>query len=259
MKADKEYWYTRGKFLVLLFLICLALWIVNWLLPIPDSWLGVGEGKYGEFGEKFGAVNALFSSLAFAALLVAVLLQMRGLSEQREQLRGTEKAMKQQSFETSFFNMLKLLSELTAQMMIRTQGVDTDYWGRECFEQWYGKFKYEFNLVRGQNKGGEVAKLSKEAFDKARLDPKIGYYFRTFYHIIKFVDRNADNKAREYTSVVRAQLSSHQLALLFYNCLIDRGVKLKALVEKYGLLEGMNLDLLVDENHKHSYHPSAFA
>ena len=43
----------------------------------------------GQFGDSFGAVNSLFSGLAFAGLIVALLLQRRELSLQREELQLT--------------------------------------------------------------------------------------------------------------------------------------------------------------------------
>ena len=41
----------------------------------------------GQFGDLFGSVNALFSGLAFAGLIYAILLQHQELALQREELR----------------------------------------------------------------------------------------------------------------------------------------------------------------------------
>ena len=43
----------------------------------------------GEFGDMFGGVNALFSGLAFAGVIYAILLQRRELQLQREELALT--------------------------------------------------------------------------------------------------------------------------------------------------------------------------
>lgn len=43
----------------------------------------------GQFGDLFGAANALFSGLAFAGLIYTVLLQRKELQLQREELRMT--------------------------------------------------------------------------------------------------------------------------------------------------------------------------
>jgi hypothetical protein len=45
----------------------------------------------GLFGDSFGAVNALFSALAFAAVFVALRLQRLDLEEQKKELKETQK------------------------------------------------------------------------------------------------------------------------------------------------------------------------
>lgn len=47
----------------------------------------------GTFGDMFGAVNALFSGLAFAGIIYTILLQRRELELQREELRATRGEM----------------------------------------------------------------------------------------------------------------------------------------------------------------------
>ena len=64
-----------------------------------------------------------------------------------------------------------------------------------------------------------------------------------------------------YTNFVRAQLSSSELGLLFYNCLGGYGnEKFKPLVEKYALLKNMPKrdDFLIEPRHKKFYRRSAF-
>ncbi len=47
----------------------------------------------GAFGDMFGAVNALFSALAFGGVIYAILLQRKELSLQREELELTRKEL----------------------------------------------------------------------------------------------------------------------------------------------------------------------
>jgi uncharacterized membrane protein YciS (DUF1049 family) len=56
-----------------------ALWIGYAFFP---SWQ-----ERGQFGDLFGSVNALFSGLAFAGLIYAILLQRQELSLQRAELK----------------------------------------------------------------------------------------------------------------------------------------------------------------------------
>lgn len=63
-----------------------AIWVVSGCLlyPLTDR---------GTFGDMFGAVNALFSGLAFAGIVYTILLQRRELELQREELRATRAEM----------------------------------------------------------------------------------------------------------------------------------------------------------------------
>jgi hypothetical protein len=64
-----------------------------------------GWGNRGTFGDMFGAVNTLFSGLAFAGVIYAIILQGRELELQREELRASRK-------EYQFSNKLKKMEIL---------------------------------------------------------------------------------------------------------------------------------------------------
>jgi hypothetical protein len=58
---------------------------------------------------------------------------------------------------------------------------------------------------------------------------------------------------------VRAQLSSYEVALLFYTCLSERGSpKFKPLIERYAMLKMLPRDELLNPEHVHLYDPMAF-
>ncbi|WP_195603718.1 putative phage abortive infection protein [Clostridium tyrobutyricum] len=55
---------------------------------------------------------------------------------------------------------------------------------------------------------------------------QLGHYFRNLYHIIKFIDRNniiTENDKKYYVSLVRAQLSTYEIVLIFYNSMTKYG------------------------------------
>ena len=87
----------------------------------------------------------------------------------------------------------------------------------------------------------------------AAHEPELGPYFRTLYHIFKFVDRDEAITTQEkidYANVARAQLSRFELAFMFYNCLTPYGEKFKPLIERYGLLKHINVADLPNINHR---------
>lgn len=75
MSKSKVLWLFAFVFLAWL----ATLLVVTNVLP--------GWQERGQFGDLFGSVNALFSGLAFAGLIAAILLQHEELKLQREELK----------------------------------------------------------------------------------------------------------------------------------------------------------------------------
>lgn len=100
-------------------MLVLVIWVLSAFLIVfgLDNW-----SDRGTFGDLFGAVNALFSGLAFAGLIYAIVLQKRDLKMQREEIiqnrtelkksakaqQNSEKALEEQ------VNQMKITSKLNA-------------------------------------------------------------------------------------------------------------------------------------------------
>ena len=77
--------------------------ILNLIIIVVVIWSGCSVGIYlsrpnwserGQFGDMFGAVNALFSALAFAILIVTMWMQREELELQRAEVRQTNLELK---------------------------------------------------------------------------------------------------------------------------------------------------------------------
>ncbi len=81
----------RPWHVVVIFLTIPALHIASGfaISGLIDEW-----EKRGQFGDLFGAVNALFSGLAFAGVIVTILLQREELRFQRLELRQTREELR---------------------------------------------------------------------------------------------------------------------------------------------------------------------
>ena len=78
---------SDGKGTIILIVISiLVLWVVT---PIILSIVFDTAEAKGLFGDSFGALNSLFSGLAFAGVIIAILLQRNELKLQREELELT--------------------------------------------------------------------------------------------------------------------------------------------------------------------------
>jgi hypothetical protein len=83
----RNHFKTVGLTAIAIVLIQTALG-VGVYLALPD-WTSRGQ-----FGDIFGVVNALFSGLAFAGLIYAILLQREDLSLQRNELEMTREELR---------------------------------------------------------------------------------------------------------------------------------------------------------------------
>ena len=206
---------------------------------------------WGQFGDYFGGLlNPIFGLLSFVALLLALVLQSRELHASMQELRAStdalesqHEALKRQSFENTFFQMLRRVGEIIGEMshgnLAGRKALDLVY------QSLHGRLR---NAVENGEDIGEAYENFYEDFGN-----QLGHYFRSLYHVFTLIDRAAlsyDEKA-VYANIARAQLSDVELVLLFYNGITGEGAKgFKPLIERYGLLKHVRRRMLLDEKHK---------
>ena len=266
--SEKVRWWPWFIGVIILWAVYLSIiWISNWPL----------EEKKGEFGDTFGALNALFAGLAFAGVIYAILLQQRELKLQREELelqrkeledtraeiKGQKETLQKQNFESSFFQLLGMHSEIVNSMILKTPSDKPS--GRECFRSLLISLQNTLEIAIDRNlPQTEVFNATYEEEFLSQFQPYVGHYFQHLYNIVKFVheheffDEKEFKEKKRYTNFIRAQLSSNELGLLFYHGLSDRGAKFKDLVEEYALFEDMPPKVLIDEEHRKLYAASAY-
>ncbi|HXF40658.1 MAG TPA: hypothetical protein VN687_13155 [Blastocatellia bacterium] len=83
---------TNKRLIVLLFLVVLVFWLASWYWITHSSLSGWQDRS--SFGEMFGAINSLFSGLAFAGVIYTIYLQTQELALQREELIQTRRELK---------------------------------------------------------------------------------------------------------------------------------------------------------------------
>lgn len=74
----------KGWQIVVIFVVVLLVWVCGWVVP---RWLALTPEASGLMGDTFGAVNALFSGLAFAGLIVTLIMQREELALQRYEMQ----------------------------------------------------------------------------------------------------------------------------------------------------------------------------
>lgn len=292
-KTNKEETKSRLWIWIVVAIIgVLVAWGLSWWLINKNIDCTTERGT---FGDMFGAVNALFSGLAFAGLIVTLLYQKEELKLQREELRETRnelnaqklefqeqnKTMKRQRFENTFFNMLSLQQEIIANLSyeyyaspnIRPHNIPEEIFykgapkgqlhGRETFE---GIYKHAIIEYNGARHADGIIKILKQngyiAYPVISVTTRFDHYFRHLYHIYKFVDTSdliEDSERYDYACIIRSQLSDYELVMMFYNCLTANGRdKFKPLIEKYAVFNNLRLELLAKVNDKEEYAQGAY-
>lgn len=204
-------------------IIVLVLWALTFFLFFIND-----METRGQFGDMFGAINALFSGLAFAGLIITLFLQKKELSLQREELQLTRdemknqrvefekenKTLKYQRFENLFYNMLNLQQEIVAGLRYDYQEkqtilipqtdsfplqdkrtVDKAVTGREVFRYTFDEAEIFFSEKGRLGKSQEVYGYRRflyvkgfEAYNDTWIPTIFDHYFRHLYKIIQFID-----------------------------------------------------------------------
>jgi Putative phage abortive infection protein len=278
--SDRLPWWIWICVVIAGVLVCLG--IVAWLSGAQALDRGGAHlTDLGNFGSYLQGTVASFWALAGVVLIfVAFLVQKQqfqlqqaeleltreDLARQKDQLEAQEKSVRRQNFENSFFQFLSLYNQVVSQMRTTWTPSGRTEWmeGRTCFAHFYQ------HLQTAHAQYSAVANHTRQPLDFEKCyatfyrehQAFLGHYFRTLYHLIKFVkfsDVVVEYKdKRQYTSLVRAQLSAYELLLLYYNGLSERGKEFKPWIEEFGLLEHLDRQFLLRTEEKEKYLPSAF-
>lgn len=212
----------------------------------------------GAFGDQYGFINALFSGLAFAGVIAAILLQTRELKYQREELEDTRDELKQsriqlksqaesltkQNFENTFFQMIRLHNEIVTTTIYGQP--NNQFISRLAFEKLYEAYLNSRNAQFRDNPNLDQNNLDGVYRGFFRSNEKyLGHYFRNIYRNVKYIDESNIENKDFYIGVLRAQLSANELALLAYNAISPLGRdKMLPLARKFALFNNLNIETL---------------
>lgn len=226
-KDKKENFFldVRKSWWVYLVFVVLA-WVISWIGT--DLFINESSNR-GTFGDKFGAVNALFSGLAFAGVIITILLQ-------REELKATQNAVKAQTdefekqnetlalqrFEHSFFNMLSQHNEF-----IKVLGDDRKK-GVIYFNE---LFREDIQKVRTRNIQETYAQ-KYNGIRKANLES----YFSGLGLLLKAVGSADINNKDNYYDIISTRLTLSEKCLLCLEVGREKGdVDLQSFMQKQNI------------------------
>ncbi|MEL4482504.1 putative phage abortive infection protein [Shewanella algae] len=228
----------------------LVVFLANILLRV--GFLPSSDWKLGEFGDFFGGIlNPILTFLMFIGLIITIIVQKTELALARDEFSRTANSLHEQSlsskkqvFETTFFNLLKIHADTLESLKFNDKVLccalnihAEDSVGRAVFS----------SILSWMNADEEDMKKSRENYMSFQDTENhvVGHYFRGLYQILKFIDYSDISKEEKenYSRILRAQLSTDELALLYFNCLcasVDSGQFRNLLIE-FKMLEHLKL------------------
>ncbi|MGW8203304.1 putative phage abortive infection protein [Sphingomonas bisphenolicum] len=212
-----------------------AEWAVSWTAGANDAQLT----RAAQWGDSFGVINAFTSGLGFTVVFFTLIMQARALRDQAADLH-------RQRFESSFFELLKLMRELRQQVqfhhshalvMDSGKGMSPD--GAKKIKSRLGEKKtdliafdaiireyaywYKKNPDRGSLQSDEKKKFIASVYDDKIhkvSESTISPYFRIIYTILYRIKSDKyliDKEKFQYSNLLRSQLTSRELTVLALN------------------------------------------
>ena len=251
-----------------------AAWISQELI---FQWLDVPwkSELLGQLGDTFGALNALFSALAFIAVLFTLKQQRDDLNRQQEQIFRTERDQHIQRFEQTFYELLRLLREARNDVEFR---YSRDYLqdgasaernsgerveGTEAFKRASTEMRHWIGLAN-QAEGEVSADTAAKLYLKhvhSRYESTFAPYYRLLYTLLLRIKEDpvmTQPQKYRYGNLLRSQLTSHEVSLCCYNGLAAISGSFKDLIVEFRLAKYLP-DQFGRERLKLYYPASCFA
>lgn len=262
-KQDEEkdsyglFWISA---IVIIILVCLYGCIIYKLFP---DWT-----TRGTFGDAFGAINALFSGLAFAGVVFAIILQKKELKAQRNELELSRIAVQAQQeelqmtrsefvkqnetmaiqrFETTFFNLFQDLKESDEKLKSFWPGSPTFSAQNSVFRNIYANIKnssptsipLDYTELTEIERGA-LLELIQNVVEKLPFKTKFMAFEHATTSLLSYIKNTGlkENSKPFYIELLKGQLSSQNLCVIALSTL-SQGTdsKLSKLVKEFMFID----------------------
>lgn len=249
---------------------------INWMwgglmAAVLIIWAGMGyyansQGENrGTFGDMFGAVNALFTGLAFAGIIMTIRLQMKELKLQRMELKDTRgelrgqkeqlalqaSTLQRQAADANFFRMLEIFRAMA--IGIRHPGGCPEEYKTIVVRQNSGlgiNYSEMVALISGVEYWRLLVKVCQHGMQETdttpinekwdyiyrRWDTSLSPYFATLSELLALIAVADVDVGRRWANILRAQFGLQEMLIIFLYGLSPVGQqRVKPYVEKFGL------------------------
>lgn len=232
--------------------VVLALWL-SWVFQsIFVDKLGLpAVVERGQWGDTFGALNALFAAVGFIAVLITLRFQQRQIQDARqEQERLTKEDREErhkQRFESSFFQLLDLLREIRREAVFHhtdeydalMELEDEEFIGSGAFEAAWREFVHTLNKHKPSADAPAAAKIYETVVHN-RYEYAFSPFFRVLYTMLRNLRDDSilsKDEKDNYSRLVRSQMTSFEIALTGANGLSKVSGRLSELLTEFHMLK----------------------
>ncbi|WP_318513273.1 putative phage abortive infection protein [Photobacterium leiognathi] len=219
--------------------------------------------KGGVFGDFLGGVlNPVLTFFTLFGLIATIVIQRQELRLARNEYEKTAEALSTQAIETTFFNILDLHHNIVDNLKVDIEelrdkseaqkllkGISSSFinsqigLGTSSKSEGRAVFEDILNFLSSEAESPEEV-LERYQYIQDHHNHILGHYFRNLYQALKVINSYEESaltvaQKRKYASILRAQLSTKELALLFINCLdgVSDSGQFKNLLIEFNMLE----------------------
>jgi hypothetical protein len=238
-KHGLQWWGWLAIYIALAILIFFVWsYTKNSLMLEPDAVRGIN-------GDMFGGLNALFSGLAFAGIILTIIMQGIELKAQREELEQTRNVFQMQNFETSFYNLLKVLQETLKDTSFQTKpkssriGSAIKYNGLGAYAALINEFQEEFY-------SSDLTEEKHQAAIERRLTANVNMlrYCKLVIRILLMVQELESDDQNKYLDTMYYMLTEPEKAILLYYSYMVKNQDEKEILMLMDILDGIRPKLI---------------
>lgn len=242
MNTKKLQWILIGGAVVAIGSYAALLIYLAW--PINE----ISINKAGVFGDSFGILTSLFSALAFAGMIITILLQKEELGLQRQELADTrqeiaaqKEILRTQSFNDNFYRLLDYYKDNLSQVVVFDKENSQNITGVSALKYLLDKFsakQREYKHYYNPHDKELMKVFEYHLFiDIQQILMKQGRYLRTLQSLLALVEEKQEGDKNLYWNIIESQLTVHEVKYIFYHTLVSSDQGLGQLIKRSGLIE----------------------
>lgn len=258
MNTRKIQWLLFGGTILSICTYAFILIYLSW--PITDYSLT----KAGVFGDSFGILTSLFSALAFAGMIVTILLQKEELTLQRQELADTRKELEEQkeifqkqSFNDTFFHLLDYYKQNLCDISVTDKLNNEEKRGVSALKFLIEKFttvQSEYANFYDVNHAEKIKVFEYHLFiNIQQVLMRQSRYLTTFEGLLRLVSNHASGDKKIYWDIINSQLTVHERKYIFYHSLVNNGGDFGKLVNESGIIASDSVNIYMPKSHLKIY------